>query len=67
MLDRPSYEAFGKVPVTSMLGASHHAMDRTLGDAYDLPNRLVEHICHGYGRTPLPGARRGRNTQQPGH
>ena len=49
MLDRPSYEAFGKVPVTSMLGASHHAMDRTLGDAYDLPNRLVEHVAMDTG------------------
>lgn len=62
LLDRPSYEAFGEVPVTSMLGASHHAMDRSLGDAYDLPNRLVEHIpfesglrlypVRGVGATP---------------
>ena len=49
LLDRPSYEAFGKVPVTSMLGSSHHAMDRTIGDAYDLPNRLVEHISMDTG------------------
>ena len=62
LLDRPSYEAFGKVPVTSMLGSSHHAMDRSIGDAYDLPNRLVEHIpmetgvrlypVRGVGATP---------------
>lgn len=62
LLDRPSYEAFGKVPVTSMLGASHHAIDRTIGDAYDLPNRLVEHVpmdtgvrlypVRGVGATP---------------
>ena len=49
LLDRPSYEAFGKVPVTSMLGASHHAIDRTIGDAYDLPNRLVEHVAMDTG------------------
>ena len=49
LLDRPSYEAFGKVPITSMLGASHHAMDRTIGDAYDLPNRLVEHVAMDTG------------------
>ena len=62
MLDRPSYEAFGKTPVTSMLGASHHAMDRSIGAAYNLPNRLVEHIgvntgvrlypVRGVGATP---------------
>ncbi len=49
LLDRPSYEAFGKVPITSMLGASHHAIDRTIGDAYDLPNRLVEHVAMDTG------------------
>ena len=49
LLDRPSYEAFGKVPITSMLGASHHAIDRSIGDAYDLPNRLVEHVAMDTG------------------
>ena len=49
LLDRPSYEAFGEVPITSMLGASHHAIDRTIGDAYDLPNRLVEHVAMDTG------------------
>ena len=62
LLDRPSYEAFGKVPITSMLGSSHHGMDRSIGDAYDLPQRLVEHIpmdtgvrlypVRGVGATP---------------
>ena len=62
LLDRPSYEAFGKVPVTSMLGASHHGMDRSIGAAYHLPNRLVEHVSidtgvrlypvRGVGATP---------------
>ena len=62
LLDRPSYEAFGKVPVTSMLGSSHRAVDGSSGDAYDLPERLVEHIgmdtgvrlypVRGVGATP---------------
>ena len=49
LLDRPSFEAFGKVPITSMLGSSHHGMDRSIGDAYDLPGRLVEHIAMDTG------------------
>ena len=49
LLDRPSFEAFGKVPITSMLGSSHHGMDRSIGDAYDLPGRLVEHISMDTG------------------
>ena len=49
LLDRPSFDAFGKVPITSMLGSSHHGMDRSIGDAYDLPKRLVEHISMDTG------------------
>ena len=49
LLDRPSFEAFGKVPITSMLGSSHHGMDRSIGDAYDLPGRSVEHISMDTG------------------
>ena len=49
LLDRPSFEAFGKVPITSMLGSSHHGMDRSIGDAYDLPKRSVEHISMDTG------------------
>ena len=62
LLDRPSYEAFGKVPVTSMLGSSHRGAEQGAGDAYDLPDRLVEHIgmdtgvrlypVRGVGATP---------------
>ena len=62
LLDRPSYEAFGKVPVTSMLGSSHRGADQGAGAAYDLPDRLVEHIgmdtgvrlypVRGVGATP---------------
>ena len=62
LLDRPSYEAFGKVPVTSMLGSSHRGAEQGAGDAYDLPSRLVEHIgvdtgvrlypVRGVGATP---------------
>ncbi|MFT5351151.1 MAG: isoquinoline 1-oxidoreductase beta subunit [Gammaproteobacteria bacterium] len=53
-LDPSGYEAFGKVPITSMLGSSHHAFDRSLGDAYDLPNRLVEHIPFDSGLRLYP-------------
>jgi isoquinoline 1-oxidoreductase beta subunit len=53
-LDPSGYEAFGKVPITSMLGSSHHAMDRSLGDAYGLPNRLVEHIPFDSGLRLYP-------------
>ena len=62
LLDRPSYEAFGKTPVTSMLGSSHRGAAQGEGDAYDFPNRLVEHIgidtgvrlypVRGVGATP---------------
>lgn len=62
LLDRPSYEAYGKTPVTSMLGSSHRGAEQGTGDAYDLPNRLVEHIgmdtgvrlypVRGVGATP---------------
>lgn len=62
LLDRPSYEAYGKVPVTSMLGSSHRGADQGAGAAYDLPDRLVEHIgmdtgvrlypVRGVGATP---------------
>ena len=54
LLDRPSYEAFGKVPVTSMLGSSHRGMDGSIGDAYDLPDRLVEHILVDTGMRLYP-------------
>jgi len=53
-LDPSGYEAFGGVPITSMLGSSHHAFDRSLGDAYDLPNRLVEHIPFDSGLRLYP-------------
>jgi isoquinoline 1-oxidoreductase subunit beta len=53
-LDPSGYEAFGKVPITSMLGSSHHTMGRTLGDAYDLPNRLVEHLPFDSGLRLYP-------------
>ena len=49
LLDRPSYEAFGKTPITSMLGSSHRAMDGSIGDAYDLPDRSVEHVAMDTG------------------
>ncbi len=62
LLDRPSYEAFGKAPVTSMLGSSHRSAEQGTANAYDLPNRLVEHIgidtgvrlypVRGVGATP---------------
>ena len=62
LLDRPSYEAFGKVPVTSMLGSSHRDADQGARACYHLPNRLVEHIgmdtgvrlypVRGVGATP---------------
>jgi isoquinoline 1-oxidoreductase beta subunit len=54
LLDRPSFEAFGELPVTSMLGAAHHAIDRSPGAAYDLPNRQVEHVNFDTGIRTYP-------------
>lgn len=43
--DKPITEAWGNIPLITMLGSAHRAEDRSpLIDAYYLPNRLVEHI-----------------------
>ena len=43
--DKPITEAWGNIPLITMLGSAHRAEDRLpLIDAYYLPNRLVEHI-----------------------
>ena len=39
------YQAWGNIPLIAMLGSEHQSPERTpLPYAYDLPNRLVEHV-----------------------